>query len=67
MKIVAIKTALLFNEKDTINNLIIEIAKTERNFVLKKGESTVEIEKNKIDTNSNDKLLGGILKILERK
>lgn len=67
MKIVAIKTSLSYDDKETVKNLMLELAKTERNFVLKKGESTVEIEKNKSDINSNDKLLGGILKILDRK
>jgi hypothetical protein len=67
MKIVAIKTGLLLDDKSTVNKLLIELSKTERNFVLKKGESTVEIEKNKMDRNGNDKLLSGILKLLERK
>lgn len=67
MKIVAIKTSLAYDDKETVKSLMLELAKTERNFVLKKGESTVEIEKNRADTNSNDKLIGGILKILDRK
>jgi len=67
MKIVAIKTGLIYNDKDTINNLVTELAKTERNFVLQKGESTVEIEKNKIDENSSNKLIDMILKIFDKK
>lgn len=67
MKIVAIKTSLAYDDKETVKSLMLELAKTERNFVLKKGESTVEIEKNRTDTSSNDKLLGGILKLLDRK
>lgn len=67
MKIVAIKTSLSYDDKETVKSLMLELVKTERNFILKKGESTVEIEKNKSDINSNDKLLGGILKILDRK
>ena len=67
MKIVAIKTGLIYNDRDTINNLVTELAKTERNFVLQKGESTVEIEKNKIDENSSNKLINMILKILDKK
>lgn len=67
MKIVAIKTSLAYDDKETVKSLMLELAKTERNFVLKKGESTVEIEKNRTDISSNDKLLGGILKLLERK
>ncbi|THF52989.1 hypothetical protein E6C50_01925 [Flavobacterium supellecticarium] len=67
MKIVAIKTSLLYDDREMVKSLMLELAMTERNFVLKKGESTVEIEKNRADTSSNDKLLGGIIKILDRK
>ncbi|MFH6967640.1 hypothetical protein [Flavobacterium sp. FlaQc-28] len=67
MKIIAIKTAFVFDDKESVKQLIIELAKTERNFILKKGESTVELEKRKSDLNSNDNLLNGILKVIDRK
>lgn len=67
MKVISVKTGLLFNDKEVISQLVKDLSKTERNFVLKKGESTVELEKNKMETNSSDNLLKGILKILDRK
>lgn len=64
MKIVAIKTSVAYGNKDDIKKLMLDISKTERNFILKKGESTVELEKIRTDSKNNDKVLGGIEKLL---
>ena len=67
MKIIAIKTGFLNDDKETLKQLIIKLADTERNFILKKDESTVEIEKNKLEVNNNNNFIAGILKIIDRK
>lgn len=59
-KLVAIKSAMLINELSTITSVISEIIKVDRNSILEKGQTTVEIEKfrmeNKSITNIVDKL-----------
>ena len=62
-KIIAIKSALLTNSDDSLKVVIEELSRTERNFVLKKGDSTIEIEKEKINNNSNNELFKLLRKI----
>lgn len=47
-KRIALKTATALGKDDLENNFINIMANTERNFVLKQGETTVEIEKSKL-------------------
>ena len=56
-KIVAVKICLNKSQKD-ISYVIKELLKVERNFKLAKGESTVEIEKTKIDFVTKSEMLG---------
>ena len=49
LKYAALRTALIIDDQSLRSKVICELAKTERNFVLKKGESTVEIEARKTD------------------
>jgi hypothetical protein len=46
----AIEFALLIDDKDIAKSLIEKLAQTERNFVLKKGESTIELELARTET-----------------
>ncbi|RQO79157.1 hypothetical protein DBR40_05410 [Pedobacter sp. KBW01] len=48
-KSIAIKSAMLEDNTKLLEKIAMEILKTERNFILKKGESTVELEKSKND------------------
>ena len=48
-KFIALQTALILKDADATNVAIQGLAHTERNFVLKKGESTVDLERGKID------------------
>ncbi len=48
-KIISLKSALLIKDDAAIINIISELSKTERNFILKKGETTIEVEKSRID------------------
>lgn len=66
MKLVAVNIAIEQNEKDSIKEVTSILATTERNFKLLKGESTVEIEKNKID-NDNMKSMFNTLKDFVKK
>jgi hypothetical protein len=64
-KLITLKTALFQEDTKMIRLCLSELIKTERNFILKKDESTVEIQKFKLDKNDNQilaNLVGTILK-----
>lgn len=65
MKIVSIKAGMITENADTISDLIKTISSTERNFILKKGETTVELEKNKADDSNNAGMIAAILKLAD--
>lgn len=65
-KIIALKTAINNEDKSLIKLSIEELIKTERNFKLGKGESTVELEKLR-NEKENNKLLSQILSKLTDK
>lgn len=67
MKIIAIKTGFLTDDKETLQQIIIKLAETERNFILKKDESTVEVEKSKLEVSNNNNFITGLIKIIDRK
>lgn len=56
-RIISLKTSIINADKSTINEVIKEISKTERNFVLKKGETTIELERLKSEKNENKSLI----------
>lgn len=66
-KLITLKTALFQEDLEMIKICLSELIKTERNFILKKDESTVEIEKIKHDNNSTKILADLIEKILPKK
>lgn len=49
LKLASITTAIHFGKDTDISLITSEFSKTERNFILKKDETTVEIEKTKLD------------------
>lgn len=55
-KVSSITTAFYIDNKDLVNKLTEKFSDVERNFILKKGETTSEIEKNKIDFENEIKL-----------
>ena len=56
------ESALMHGEKDATNATIRDLAKTERNFILKKGESTLEGERLRYETVLSE----GVLKAIEK-
>lgn len=59
-KYTAMEYAVQYGEKESINSVLNQIANTERNFLLKKGESTVLLEQDRI----NGELKGSFLQKL---
>ncbi|VWC91520.1 hypothetical protein BLA18110_03410 [Burkholderia lata] len=62
---ISLMCALESGNQDAITSVIAEFSKTERNNVLKKGQTTVEIEKNRIQSDSNKNLTSIIERLLQ--
>ncbi|MDN3494248.1 hypothetical protein [Winogradskyella bathintestinalis] len=60
LKLASITTAINFGKDIDISAITLELAKTERNFILKKGETTVELEKAKINKSDINELVKSI-------
>jgi hypothetical protein len=56
-KLIAFKMAVESRNDNAITSAINTLLGTERNFILKAGETTIEIEKNKIDLTNSKSLL----------
>jgi len=65
MKFISLEGALHTKDKDTIHNVINEFSKTERNFILEKGQSTVEIERTKLDASENSNSIASLSKLVD--
>jgi hypothetical protein len=57
-KFIALRRALQMSEVGPLTEILQKLAGTERNFVLKKGETTVDLEKSKLDKESLKEMLG---------
>ncbi|WP_353572054.1 hypothetical protein [Candidatus Albibeggiatoa sp. nov. BB20] len=66
-KIIALKTAIYLDDKTAIRAILKELSNTERNHLLKKGETTVELERVKIEKNESKQLLENLMKLLQEK
>lgn len=67
LKLIAIKSAISTKNEISIQLVIEELAKTERNFILKKGESTIEIEKEKMDMRNSKNMIDALKDIIKAK
>ncbi|KAB0453952.1 hypothetical protein [Acinetobacter baumannii] len=64
-KYLSLQTSLAINNYKLINSVIEQLVKTERNFILEKDQSTIEIEKeriNSINTNNTLQVMKDIFK-----
>ncbi|MNK17085.1 hypothetical protein D3C87_352680 [compost metagenome] len=67
LKLIALKRGLKLGD-ETINNLVLtELIKTERNFILKKDESTVDLQRGLIETKATNKTLEIVSNIFAKK
>lgn len=56
-----------FKSEDMIKELAMHLMKTERNFILEKGQTTVSIEKDRLQNLSDSKLTNIISEIIKLK
>lgn len=66
-KIIALKTAIYLDDKTAIRAILKELSNTERNHLLKKGETTVELERVKMEKDESKQLLENLTKLLQEK
>ncbi len=66
-KWLALKCAIIVDDKDSAKLAIESLAATERNFVLKKGETTIELERSRIENNDVRALLTGVKGLVDGK
>lgn len=65
LKFVSLESALRSKNEEVISRVLGEFSKTERNFILEKGQSTVDLEKSKFDTENTNNLFSSMLKLVE--
>lgn len=64
-KILSFKAALLSKDINIIKDVINNITQTERNFILKKDEKTIELEKIKMNYSNNQNISNNLTQIIE--
>lgn len=65
MKFVSLDSALRNKNEDALTNVINEFSKTERNFILNKGQSTVDAERIRADIESGNTAISTFSKLVE--
>jgi hypothetical protein len=63
-KIVALKSAIIFGNKNVIDKIILNFSNVERNFVIKKNETSIELERLKIENSGSEILFNKMSKLL---
>jgi hypothetical protein len=66
MKLLALNVALTNKDENTLNEILLELIKTERNFILKKDETTVELSKASFESNIYKDTIENLAKILKK-
>ncbi|EEZ6083474.1 hypothetical protein ACSD43_003528 [Escherichia coli] len=67
MKAMSLKYAQEFKNEDMIKELAMHLMKTERNFILEKGQTTVSIEKDRLQNLTDSKITTMISEIIKLK
>jgi len=65
-KFIALEASLIPDNYDLLKSILTDLSKTERNFILKKGESTVELEFSRIENKSIDNLIDTINNLISK-
>ncbi len=65
-RMIGLEAAIYSDNKTSIENAVLGLSKTERNFRLQKGESTVELEKSKLDSQGAKDLVANLTSIINK-
>ncbi len=66
-RFIALRRAVISDDTNSLSSLLINLGETERNFVLKKGETTVDLEKSRLDQQSLKDMLGAFADTVKQK
>lgn len=66
VKLLSLNTALISKDTTALNAILIELSKTERNYILRAGETTSEIEKSKLENSVYKDTLDNIVKAIKK-
>jgi hypothetical protein len=66
-RILALEAALMIGDKEIIKKICTEMSKIERNFILKKGETTISLRGEELEQLSDKSLIGLIDKVLDER
>lgn len=66
-KISSLKASLILEDKETASKILSKFSDTERNFILKKGESTERIESERLETSMTNNILEKVTSIINGK
>lgn len=65
LKFVSLESALRSENEELVAGVVGEFSRTERNFILEKGQSTVEIERNRLDSEAGNNAMSSFSKLVE--
>lgn len=66
-KMIALQVSFLKEQTDSLKGVIQQLSSTERNFVLKSGETTIDAQRIQVEGDENTKLLDKITALLKNK
>ena len=66
-KFLALQVATLGNKEETMQEVISKLAATERNFILNKGQTTIELEKARLDKDTVTSLAKNLADVFSKK
>lgn len=66
-KFIAFDAALISNDNENLKTLVNELSKTERNHILNKGESTVDLEREKLETQTLKDVIDSLAGVIKKK
>lgn len=66
-KFIAFDAALISNDNENLKTLVNELSKTERNHILNKGETTVDLEREKLETQTLKDVIDSLAGIIKKK
>lgn len=67
LKFIAAEKAIMVDNEDSVSHVISELASTERNFKLGKGESTVDLEKFRSSQAGNQKIIESLAGLINNR
>jgi len=65
-KLIALKATLMESREQDISNVVQELARTERNFILRKDETTVELERTRIERSAYKETMDRAVSLVDK-